>query len=170
MLTREGHSATPAEAPSTLIVVRPLAWTRGGVVGLAALLALAALRPPGDIIAITIFSGSLYAVCFFPALVFGLHWRQGSANAVLASMALGIVVLIGWLLFGLGAYVHEVFPALFASCVTYALVARLTPNALARWLMNSVRHHDQVPLLSDVAGLPTRQWPDEPAPENHGGC
>ena len=26
-----------------------------------------ALNPPGDIVEITIFSGSLYAVCFFPA-------------------------------------------------------------------------------------------------------
>jgi len=114
-------------------VARPLAWTRGGVVGLAALSALAALRPPGDIIEITIFSGSLYAVCFFPALVFGLHWRQGSANAVLASMALGIGVLIGWLVLGLGAYVHEVFPALFVSCATYVLVTRVTTDAIQRW-------------------------------------
>ena len=114
-------------------VAHPLAWTRGGVVGLAAVSAVAALRPPGDIIEITIFSGSLYAVCFFPALVFGLHWRRGSAWAVLASMALGVSVLIGWLLLGLGAYVHEVFPALLVSCVAYLCVARVTTDAIQQW-------------------------------------
>ena len=110
-----------------------MAWTRGGVVGLAALSALAALRPPGDIIQITFFSGSLYAVCFFPALLFGLHWRRGSATAVLASMALGVFVLIGWLLLGWGAYVHEVFPGLLVSCVAYLLVSRVTTDAIQRW-------------------------------------
>ena len=89
--------------------------------------------PPGDIIEITIFSGSLYAVCFFPALLFGLHWLRGSASAVLASMTLGVVVLIGWLLLGWGAHVHEVFPALLVSCMTYLLVARVTTDAIKRW-------------------------------------
>ena len=114
-------------------VAHPLTWTRGGVVGLAAVSAVVALRPPGDIIEITIFSGSLYAVCFFPALVFGLHWRRGSAWAVLASMALGVIVLIGWLLIGLGAYVHEVFPALLVSCVAYLCVSRMTTDAIQQW-------------------------------------
>ncbi|MGA0841298.1 MAG: sodium:solute symporter family protein, partial [Pseudomonadales bacterium] len=61
-------------------------WTRWGVVGIAVVSAWIALRPPGGIVEITIFSGSLYAVCFLPAILIGLHWRRGTANAVLASM------------------------------------------------------------------------------------
>ena len=84
---------------------------------------------------ITIFSGSLYAVCFFPAVVFGLHWSRGSANAVLASMAVGISVLLGWLWLDLAGILHEVFPALLASIVTYTVVAYRTPPARsdAQW-------------------------------------
>lgn len=111
----------------------PLTWTRVGVVGLALLAAAVALRPPGGIIEITIFSGSLYAVCFFPAIVFGLHWRRGSAQAVLASMVSGVLVLVGWLLVGGRDFVHEVFPALLVSSLSYVWVANVTRPALARW-------------------------------------
>ena len=111
----------------------PIRWTRFGIIGFAVIAAVLALNPPGGIIEITIFSGSLYAVCFFPAIVFGLHWHRGSANAVLASIGVGVPVLIGWMLLGLGAVVHEVFPALLVSCVTYAIVARFGDPAIRRW-------------------------------------
>ena len=103
---------------------RPLAWTRLGIVGFATVAAALALDPPAGIIELTIFSGSLYAVCFFPAIVFGLHWRRGSARAALGAMATGVPVLLAWLASGLSAHLHEVFPALATSCATYALLAR----------------------------------------------
>jgi len=112
---------------------RPLAWTRFGVVALAALSAFIALEPPGGIVEITIFSGSLYAVCFFPAILFGLHWRRGNANAVLASMVAGVAVLLAWMLSGAGGHLHEVFPALAVSCLAYVWVAARTPPALREW-------------------------------------
>lgn len=111
----------------------PLAWTRWGVVGIAAVSAWIALRPPGGIVEITIFSGSLYAVCFFPAILFGLHWRRGNARAVLVSMAAGVAVLLGWMVSGAGALVHEVFPALAVSCGVYAWIAARSPPALREW-------------------------------------
>ena len=111
---------------------RPLAWTRGGVVGVAVLAAVVALRPPGGIVEITIFSGSLYAVCFFPAILFGLHWNRGAASGVLASMIAGVAVLLGWMLFGPRDVVHEVFPALAVSCVVYAGSAMRQDAAVVR--------------------------------------
>jgi Na+/proline symporter len=110
-----------------------MTWTRWAVVGIAIVSAWIALRPPGGIVEITIFSGSLYAVCFLPAILLGLHWRRGTAGAVLASMGVGTVVLLVWLLTGLGDVLHEVFPALLASCVTYGVIALASPPALARW-------------------------------------
>ncbi len=107
-----------------------LRWTRMAVIGFAVVAAVFALRPPGDIVEITIFSGSLYAVCFLPAVVLGLHWRRGNANAVLASMLGGIVVLIGWLLAGLRGVLHEVFPALLVSLMVYWLLAIRGADAL----------------------------------------
>lgn len=104
-----------------------VAWTRGGIIAFAAIAALVALNPPGDIVQITIFSGSLYAVCFAPTIVFGLHWRRGSAAAALAGGGIGIAVLLIWLLLGWQERLHEVFPALAASTLAYVALARFTP-------------------------------------------
>ena len=96
---------------------------RLGVAGFAAVAAIVALNPPGGIVEITIFSGSLFAVCFVPTILLGLHWRRGNAAAALTAFGVGIAVLLGWLLAGLGDIVHEVFPALFASTVGYVVVS-----------------------------------------------
>ncbi|MEM7216715.1 MAG: sodium:solute symporter family protein [Pseudomonadota bacterium] len=103
---------------------RGVGVTRIAIVALAIVAALVALRPPGDIVGITIFSGSLYAACFLPGLLFGLHTSRGDARAMGASMLVGVVVLLAWLGSGLGATLHEVFPALAASAVSFALLAR----------------------------------------------
>ncbi len=110
----------------------PLTWTRIGVVGFSLLAAIIALNPPGGIVELTIFSGSLYAVCFFPAILFGLHWHRGTANGVLASMICGVGVLLGWMLIGPRDVLHEVFPALLTSCLIYALFARSGEPAIER--------------------------------------
>ena len=104
-------------------LIEPLRWTRGLVVALAVFAAGIALDPPGDILQLTIFSGSLYAVCFLPAVVLGLYWSKGSAGAVLASMAAGVVTLLVWLALGYNVYTHEVFPALCFSAASYFLMA-----------------------------------------------
>ena len=98
--------------------------TRLAVVGFALVSGVIALKPPGGIIEMTIFSGSLYAVCFFPAIIFGLHRARGSAAAVLASMSAGVFVLLVWLASGLGDVLHEVFPSLLVSCAIYLLWSR----------------------------------------------
>ena len=56
---------------------RELLWTRTSVIGFSALAALLALNPPGDIVEITIFSGSLYG-CAFPAA--GLYWDRSAGR------------------------------------------------------------------------------------------
>ncbi|NKC01348.1 MAG: hypothetical protein GKR90_23015 [Pseudomonadales bacterium] len=99
-------------------------WTRVAVVGFAVFAALLALNPPGDIVEITIFSGSLYAACFLPAVVLGLHWHKGTARAVMASMAGGVATLVIWLASGLRENLHEVFPALIVSIVLFVLIAK----------------------------------------------
>jgi Na+/pantothenate symporter len=70
-------------------------------------------------VGITIFSGSLYAVCFFPPIVFGLYGRVASAQTTLVSMILGMSTLILWIALGLNATLHEVFPALLVSASVY---------------------------------------------------
>ena len=72
-------------------------------------------------IGITIFSGSLYAVCFFPPVVFGLYGRVASANITLVSMILGMSTLVLWITLGLSALLPEVFPALLVSASVYWL-------------------------------------------------
>ena len=109
-------------------------WTRVAVVGFAVLAAILALRPPGDIVEITIFSGSLYAVCFLPAVLLGLHWQKGSAPAVLWSMGIGTVVLVVWLVGGYREYLHEVFPALLASLLVYVVLSANSETVIPRSL------------------------------------
>ena len=94
-------------------------WSRAAVIGFACVSAFMALNPPGDIVGITIFSGSLYAVCFFPPVVFGLYGRIASARTTLMSMILGMSTLILWITLGLSALLHEVFPALLMSASVY---------------------------------------------------
>ena len=67
---------------------RVVAWTRMGVIAFAIVAAAIALKPPGGIIEITIFSGSLFAVCFVPTILLGLHWRRGNETAALAAFVL----------------------------------------------------------------------------------
>ena len=94
-------------------------WSRAAVIGFACVSAFMALNPPGDIVGITIFSGSLYAVCFFPPVVFGLYGRIASARTTLMSMILGMSTLILWITLGLSSLLHEVFPALLMSASVY---------------------------------------------------
>jgi len=111
---------------------RELLWTRASVIGFSVLSALLALNPPGDIVEITIFSGSLYAVCFFPAVVFGLYWERGSARSVLWSMAIGVLTLLVWIGLDLRHQLHEVFPALLLSTLTYCALSRATPQGASK--------------------------------------
>ncbi|MEX1184789.1 MAG: sodium/solute symporter [Gemmatimonadota bacterium] len=110
-------------------LLRPAASERAAVrdtalyVALFAFLTtLIALNPPGGIVALTSFSGSLYAACFLPALIFGLYWRRGDGRAAVASMLVGMVVLLAWKRLG-SATVHEVFPAMLASTIVYIAAA-----------------------------------------------
>ena len=89
----------------------------------AVIAALFALNPMGGIVEITIFSGSLYAACFAPAILLGLHWRRGNPAGVILSFAVGIVTLLLWRFLGLNSIIHEVIPALFLSFLVYVLAA-----------------------------------------------
>lgn len=110
---------------------KPLSWTRGLVVLFALVAALVALDPPGDILQLTIFSGSLYAACFFPAVVLGLYWSKGNARAVLGSMIAGLLALLAWLALQLNVLLHEVFPALLLSLVTYVILSSVSTERVA---------------------------------------
>ena len=107
---------------------RALRATRIYVVLFAIVTALVALNPPGGIVQLTSFSGSLYAAGFMPAIVLGLYWRRGNGAAVIASFVVGIVCLFAWkyTTSTLVAFVHPVFPALALSLLTYAIVAWCT--------------------------------------------
>ncbi len=121
-----------------------LRWTKALVVLVAVVGAVLALNPPGGIVEMTVFAGSLYAVCFVPAILLGLHWRQGSAQAVLGSLLAGVLVLVAWLVSGASQQLHEVFPALLVSLAVYLVFA-----------------------LRDPATI--QQWPDTQQPESHAG-
>ena len=106
--------------------------TRIYVALFAFITALTALKSPGGIVTLTASSGSLYAACFFPAIVFGLHWRRGNGPAVIASFLVGITTLLLWGHFPFATSAHPVFPALALSISAYVLVALCSPPHAAR--------------------------------------
>ena len=73
-----------------------VAWTRAAVVGFSLVAAALALNPPGDIVEITIFSGSLYAVASSRPS-YSASIGSAAPLAVLWSMAVGISTLIIWI-------------------------------------------------------------------------
>ena len=89
---------------------------------MAVVAAIFSIEPPGDIIEITIFSGSLYAVVFSSRCP-GTPLAQRVSLAVLWSMFLGISTLFVWLLLDLKETLHEVFPALLA--IAYSICCLL---------------------------------------------
>lgn len=93
--------------------------TRWYVVLFAFICTLIALDPPGSIVRLTAFSGSLYAACFFPPLIFGLYWRRGNGTAVTATFLAGVAVLLLWRPLGVWDGVHEVFPAILLSTLVF---------------------------------------------------
>ena len=93
-------------------------------VGLFAFItALIALNPPGGIVTLTAFSGSLYAACFLPSIVLGLYWRRGNGQAAIASFIVGIAVLVLWKYLPWAAGIHQVFPAMLSSMLAYAALS-----------------------------------------------
>jgi SSS family transporter len=104
--------------------------SRVAVIGFACLAASMALNPPSDIVGITIFSGSLYAVCFFPPVVFGLYGRVAPASRVFVAMLSGMATLIVWIALGLNSLLHEVFPGLLVSTAIYLAFSEPVNDAL----------------------------------------
>jgi SSS family transporter len=92
--------------------------------------AVIALNPPGGIVAMTSFSGSLYAACFFPPLIFGLYWRRGDGRAALAAMVAGLAVLTLWTPLDL-APIHELFPSMAVAILAYLAFAAASPGPAA---------------------------------------
>ena len=102
--------------------------TRIYVAVFALITAIIALNPPGGIVTLTALSGSLYGACFLPAIVLGLYWRRGSGAAVIASYAAGLAPLLLWRYTPWSADLHQVFPALVLSLITYIAISAAGPS------------------------------------------
>jgi SSS family transporter len=105
--------------------------TAGYVALFALITTLIALNPPGGIVALSAFSGSVYAACFFPPMILGLYWRRGNGEGVLASLGVGMLVLLVWKPLGIAPGTHEVFPALALSTLSYVGLALWRPSTAA---------------------------------------
>ena len=97
--------------------------TRQYVALFALITALVALNPPGSIVALTSFSGSLYAACFTAPILLGLYWSKGNGASSLAAICVGALTLLTWKFLPLSGYIHQIFPATLLSIVCYTAVA-----------------------------------------------
>ena len=115
--------------------VAALRVTRISVVLFALAATVIALDPPGTIISITALSGSIYAVCFIPAVIIGLFWRKGNGYAVSGSILSGIAMLIIASITDAFGSVHAIFPATIVSSAIYIGISVATsatcPTSLA---------------------------------------
>ena len=103
--------------------------TRVYVALFALITALIALNPPGGIVALTSFSGSLYAACFIAPLLLGLFWKKGDGVAAATAIATGVIVLLVWPYLEMNAGVHRVFPAMALSVLAYVSLAIIRPSS-----------------------------------------
>ena len=100
---------------------KALKATRWYVALFAIVTAAIALNPPGQIVDLTVFSGGLYASCFFPAIVLGLYWRGGTGVGTVSSFVVGTLTYTIWRALPVSDVVHEVFPAMILATVTYVV-------------------------------------------------
>ena len=126
-------------------------WTRGWVALFAFITAVISLNPPAGVVELTAFSGSLYGACFFPAVVFGLHWRRGSGTAVIASFFVGIGVLLGWDFVPGSAVLHEVFPAMILSTLAFWLVRLNTEDSANETVLRHMAESESEPKTAPSA-------------------
>ncbi len=126
-------------------------WTRGWVALFAFITAVISLNPPAGVVELTAFSGSLYGACFFPAVVFGLHWRRGSGTAVIASFFVGIGVLLGWDFVPGSAVLHEVFPAMILSTLAFWLVSLNTEDSANETVLRLMAESESEPKTAPSA-------------------
>ena len=110
---------------------RIVAVTRRWVALFAIITALLAMRPPGSIVTLTAFSGSLYAACFFPLIVLGLYWRRGTGAGAVASLVTGVAVLVAWDWLPFADALHRVFPAMALSLLVYVAAGLAAPPVAA---------------------------------------
>jgi len=104
--------------------------TRIWVFILSAVAASLALMRTRGIVELSSLSGSLYAVCFLPALIVGLFWRGATTRAALSSVVVGFVTTAAWfalkkvVLGGSVAWLHEIYVGLLVSVPVYIFVSK----------------------------------------------
>ena len=101
--------------------------TRLYVALFAFITALIALDPPGGIVSLTSFSGSLYAACFIAPLLLGLFWQKGNGYAAGGAIITGIAILLIWPRLPFDTGIHRVFPAMALSTIIYIIFALSRP-------------------------------------------
>jgi cation/acetate symporter len=75
-----------------------LFWSRGVLVVVAAVCALAALARPALIVVMVAWAFSIAASSFFPAIFLGIWWRRANSSGAVAGMIVGLLVTIGYII------------------------------------------------------------------------
>jgi SSS family solute:Na+ symporter/sodium/proline symporter len=108
-----------------------LLWTRLLVVGLGAL-GLIALQFFQTILAMALWAYTMYGAAVTPALLAAFIWPRATRQGGVASIAAGMIVTLGWEIYGqsAGGYpggLATVYPAFAASVLSLIVVSLATP-------------------------------------------
>lgn len=131
---------------------RKMAIAKGATLGLAALVTLLALRPPGLIAEITAVAFALAGNTIFPAFLLGIWWGRANRQGVIAGMLTGIVITFAQPLFGgTVAAVNTILPLtssalIGAPCVVLVMIGvslatAPPPEEIRRFLDSEVHGH-----------------------------
>jgi len=121
-----GHEKKGSRSARTEVMLGRLASFVAGLIAL-----VVAYRPPDLILVITAFSWAVIAsACLWP-VVLGVYWRRATRAGAMASMVVGTVVALGWMIAartsGFGWGVHGFIPGVASSLLAFILVSLATP-------------------------------------------
>ena len=87
-----------------------------------------ALNPGKTIFELVTFAWGGFGAAFGPVVLMALYSRKTSWQSALCGMAAGTIVMIGWYVSGLGAYMYEILPGFIAGLTAIIAVNRIRPE------------------------------------------
>ncbi len=101
--------------------------SRIAVAAVAVIAGLLALDPDSSILSLVGNAWAGFGAAFGPVILFALLWKRTTRTGALAGIVVGAVVVIAWIVAGLGATLYEIVPGFVAASLATWLVSLATP-------------------------------------------
>ena len=102
--------------------------SRIAVAAVAVIAGLLALDPDSSILSLVGNAWAGFGAAFGPVILFALLWKRTTRTGALAGIVVGALVVIAWIVAGLGATLYEIVPGFIAASLATWLVSLATPE------------------------------------------